>query len=115
MFGVDVVVETVEVPIVPGMRPCSSVALVVWSWVTAIVFDEEASILLVCNLHLMNHSIVFNFERCNLVREYVIRGHGLMGHVVVDNSYISTGVNSRVWNSFVRWVIYPCISRVSSV
>ena len=43
----------------------------------ATVFDKEASITLVCDLHLLNHSIMFSFERCDLVRECVIRGRGV--------------------------------------
>ena len=38
------------------------------------VFDEEASIRLVCDLHLLNHNLMFNFEHCDLVRDCVIRG-----------------------------------------
>ena len=35
----------------------------------AAVFDEEASIPLVGNLHLLDHSIMFSFEGCDLARE----------------------------------------------
>ena len=43
----------------------------------ATVFDEEASIMHVWDLHLLDHSIMFSFERCDLVRECVIRGRGI--------------------------------------
>ena len=43
----------------------------------ATVFDEEASITFVRDLHLLNHSIMFSFERCDLVRECMIRGRGV--------------------------------------
>ena len=43
----------------------------------AMVFDKEASITLVCDLHLLNHSIMFSFERCDVVRKCVIRGRGV--------------------------------------
>ena len=44
----------------------------------AAVFDEEALITLVCDCHLLNHSIMFSFERCDLVRECIIRGCGVV-------------------------------------
>ena len=43
----------------------------------AAVFDEEALIPFVGDLHLLNHNIMFSFEKCDLVREYVICGRGM--------------------------------------
>ena len=43
----------------------------------AMVFDEEASIPLICNLRRLSHNIIFSFEHRGLVPEYVICGHGV--------------------------------------
>ena len=43
----------------------------------AAVFDEEASITFDCDLHLLDHNIMFSFERCNLICECMIRGRGV--------------------------------------
>ena len=67
----------VEGPVVPGLRACSRAALVVRSWVMSFSSSVEPLIPFVGNLHLLDHSIMFSFEGCDLARESVICGCGV--------------------------------------